>query len=103
MVKGWIAKVGLSAINLLSVEQAKARLHILDTEFKRYHMDIIHSLDDESEIERKEAAMEKHEIKVAHIFLDLKLFLLLPYYSFQTCSYDQDEKQGTKGYATMPC
>ena len=61
-VEGWIAKGGLSAIDLLSVKQAKVR----------YHMDIIDSLDDECEIEREEAAMEEHEIRIAHILVSLK-------------------------------
>ena len=62
----------LSAIHLLSVEKAKAELHTLDTEFTRYHMDIIELLDDECEAEREEAAIEEHEIRVAHIFVCLE-------------------------------
>ena len=40
----------LPTVDLLSVEQAKARLHALDIEFKQYHMDVCDLLDDESEI-----------------------------------------------------
>ena len=34
-------------VNLLSIEEAKARLHTLDAEFKRYYVDVIHALDDD--------------------------------------------------------
>ena len=49
-VNGWVSKGGLTAVDLLSLEQAMAHLHILDTEFKRYHMDVMDSLDDDTEM-----------------------------------------------------
>ena len=51
-VDRWVSKGGLTAIDLLLVEQAKTRLRTLDTKFKRYHMDVIDSLDDDTETER---------------------------------------------------
>ena len=71
-VDGWTTKGPLSAIELLSVEQAKARLHTLDTEFKRYHMEVIDALEEEDELEREQAVMDDHESRVAHISISLK-------------------------------
>ena len=48
-VDEWVSKGGLSAIDLLSIEQAKARLHMLDAEFTWYHVDVIDTLDDDDE------------------------------------------------------
>ena len=67
-----MSKGGLSAIDLLSIEQAKARLYTLDAEFKQYHMDIIDALDNDDEIEREGGVMEEHEDKMAHIIINLK-------------------------------
>ena len=71
-VKGWIAKRGLTAVDLLSVEQVKARLHTLDTEFKRYHMDVIDSLDNKSEIGKEHEVMDEHKNRAVHIVISLK-------------------------------
>ena len=71
-IDGWITKGGLTPVDLLSVEQAKARLHMLDTEFKQYHMDVIDSLDNEGEIDREHDVMDEHESRVAHIFVSFK-------------------------------
>ena len=46
-------KGGLTAVDVLSVEQANTRLHTLDTEFKRYHMDVVDSLVDVGEVKRE--------------------------------------------------
>ena len=40
-VDRWVAKGALTAVDLLSVEQTKTRVHTLDTEFERYHIDAI--------------------------------------------------------------
>ena len=72
-VDEWVYKGGLSAIDLLSVEQAKARLHTLDADIKRYHMDVIDALEDVTkEIESEEDVMEEHEIKITHIIIGHK-------------------------------
>ena len=69
----WVHERGLSAIDLLLVEQAKARLHTLDAQFKWYHMDVIDTLESVTdEIESEEDVMEEHENKVAHIIIGLK-------------------------------
>ena len=93
-VEGWIAKGGLSAVDLLSVEQAKPWLHTLDTKFKQYHMDVSDSLDNEGEIEREEAVMEEHEIRVAHIFVSLKsISSSSPSTSFETATTIKTESK----------
>ena len=56
---------------MLSFEQGRARLHTLDTEFKRYYMDVVDSLVDEVEVEREQAIMQENENRVAHIFVSL--------------------------------
>ena len=71
-VNGWFSKEGLNAVDVLSIEQAKACLPVLDTEFKRYHSDVIESLDDESEMDREEVVMDEYDNRVAHIFVSLK-------------------------------
>ena len=71
-VDEWVSKGGLSAINLLSSEQAKARLHTLDAQFKWYHIDVIDALDDDEEIEREGDVMEEHEGKMVNIIISLK-------------------------------
>ena len=72
-VDKWVSKGGLSAIDLLSIEQAKARLHTLDAEFKQCHMDVIDTLEDVTDkIESEEDVMEEHEDKMAHIIISLK-------------------------------
>ena len=72
-VDGWVSKGGLTAVDLFSVEQAKACLHTLDAEFKRYHINVIESLDDDIEIEREEGdVMEELKNRIAHIVVSLK-------------------------------
>ena len=72
-VDEWVSKGGLSDVDLLLVEQAKAGLHTLNAKFKRYHMDVIDALEDVTdEIEREEDVMEEHDNKVAHIIISLK-------------------------------
>ena len=51
---------------------SKARLHTLDAKFKWYHMDIIDSLNDESETDKEHKVMDEHESRVAHIVVSLK-------------------------------
>ena len=65
-VDRWVTKGALTAVDLLSVEQVKVRLHTLDIKFKRYHMDVIDSLEDESEMEKEHEVMDTHESRVAH-------------------------------------
>ena len=67
-----MSKGGLSAIDLLSIEQTKARLHTLDADFKRYHVDVINALDNDDEIEEEGDVMEEHEDKMAQIIITLK-------------------------------
>ena len=67
-----MSKRGLSAIDLLSIEQAKAWLHTLDAEFKRYHMDVIDALKDDDEIEREGDVMEEYKDKMTHISISVK-------------------------------
>ena len=43
-----------------------------DAEFKRYHMDVIDTLDDNDEMQREGDAMEEHEDKMAHIIISLR-------------------------------
>ena len=71
-VNEWVAKRGLIAVDLLSVEQLKARLHTLDTKFKRYLMDVNDSMDNESEIDREHDAIDQHESRVTHIVVSTK-------------------------------
>ena len=71
-VDGQVGKGGLAAIDILSVEQAKARPHTLDIEFKRYHMDVIDSLVDKTEIDKKHYVIVAHESRIAHIVFHLK-------------------------------
>ena len=79
LVNGWIAKGGPTAVDVLSVKQAKACLHTLDTEIKWYHIDGIDSLVDDGEVEREQAIMDEYKSRVAHIYLlASKNFLLLP-------------------------
>ena len=72
-VDEWVSEGGLSAIDLLSIEQTKARLHTLDADFKRYHIDVNDALDDDNEIESEGSVLEEHEDKVAHIIISLKV------------------------------
>ena len=67
-------KRGLTAVNVLSVEQAKVHLHVhtLDTEFKHYHMNVVDLLVDEGEVEREQVIIDENESRVAHIFVNLK-------------------------------
>ena len=57
---------------MLSVEQAKACLHSLDAEFKWYHMDVVDSLVDDGEVERKQAITDEHESRVTRLFVRYK-------------------------------
>ena len=85
---------GLTGVDLLSVKQAKARLHTLDTEFKWYLMDVIDSLDDDTEIEREGDVMDEHKSRVTHISVSLKEL---------SSPANQDRKQGTKCFTTTSC
>ena len=79
-----MSKGGLSAIDLLSIEQAKVRLHMLDAKFKQYHIDVIDTLDDDEKIEREGDIMEEHEDKMAHAVYGeislVKIFRVLNFY-----------------------
>ena len=46
--------------------------YTLDTESKRYPIDVIDSLDDDTEIEIEGDVMDEHESRVAHISVSLK-------------------------------
>ena len=67
-----MSKGRLSARDLLLIEQAKARLHMLDAEFKWYHVEVIDVLDDNNEIEREGDVLEELEDKMAYIIVSLK-------------------------------
>ena len=75
-VDEWVSKGGLTVIDLLSIEETKARLHMLDAEFKRYHVEVIDALDDDEEIEKEADVMEEHEEKLAHINISLKSIIV---------------------------
>ena len=62
-VNQWVFNGGLRAIDLLSIEQAKARLHMLDVEFKRYHVEVIDALDNDEEVERKQMSWRNTKTK----------------------------------------
>ena len=102
-VDKWVSKGGLSAIDLLLIEQAKARLHTctLDADFKRYRIDVIDALDEDDEIEREDA-MEEHKDKMAHIIINLKSISSSAPFLWDY-NYDQDRMQGTGSFTTTPC
>ena len=87
-VDEWIAKGALTTTDLLSVEQAKLCLHTLDTKFKRYHMDIIHSLNNDSEIDKEHEVMDEHESRVAHIVVSHKS-ISSPFLTTCTCTFSE--------------
>ena len=98
-VDKWVHKGGLSAIDMLSVEQAKAWLHTLDDEFKPYHMDVIDALADVTdEIESEEDVVGEHENKIAYIIIGLKSICS----SAPTCSESADTiKTESKGIEVL--
>ena len=72
-VDEWVSRRGLSTLDLLSVEQAKIRLHTLDAKLKRYHMDVTDALEDVTvEIESEEYVVEEHENEIAHVIIGFK-------------------------------
>ena len=73
-VNEWIAKGGLTAVDVLSVEQAKAHLHTFDTKFKWHHINVIVLLDKESEMDREEAVTDEHETESLSYLLASKDF-----------------------------
>ena len=69
----------LTTVDLLSVEQAKARLHALDNKFKWHHMDVSDLLDDESANQLTRNTSTK---AVAHIVISLKEYVIFYHYYF---------------------
>ena len=63
---------GLTAVDISSVEHAKAGLCTMDTKIKRCHMHVIDLLDGDTEIEREGDVMDEHESRVAHVSVSLK-------------------------------
>ena len=61
----------LTAINLLAIQQAKGRLETLDAEVRGRHVAVVDQLEDNEELEHKQAILNDHDDKVTYITVHL--------------------------------
>ena len=63
-VEVWMNKENLTAIDFLAIQQAKGKLETLDAEFRGCHLAVVDELDNDKELEYKQAILDDHDDKV---------------------------------------